>query len=417
MKELQASRVVVIDDDAEEGDGLRRALTRGGIPSLVFATLEDLPPDRLTGVRLAALDADLTGTFATAPDDQVTDPTARMLAQLLSTANGPYHALIWTKHTELADSLVDRLTLHGVRPAAWTTLAKEEVRSNGNWDLLGILERIQESRSNKPGLSFLSEWEAAVVDAGVATIHDLLRNATETKVLRALAYVERPTASAPERLRAVTESLSRLHADSLDRQPDQHSPEVVAQLFDGSIPEPTEELIAQLHSNLLLRAPETGASPGSIYILDSIASRLGRPKWFPSMEQIELDLGGDAKLIKDLDATPVAVEVTPLCDAHRKTRIARFLVGIAVPISELSNTKKNGLRSLKSQAFLNLGPLMIPELGHIDIVWCTRLAFTSPIERVKTLMPIRRLRYDVLVNLQSWSSAQASRPGYLSIST
>ena len=93
MKELRASRVVVIDDDAEEGDGLRRALTRGGIPSLVFAGLEDLPADQLTGVRLAALDADLTGTFATAPEyDQVTDPTARMLAQLLSDANGPYHA-------------------------------------------------------------------------------------------------------------------------------------------------------------------------------------------------------------------------------------------------------------------------------------------------------------------------------------
>ena len=238
-----------------------------------------------------------------------------------------------------------------------------------------------------------------------------------SEVLRALAYAARPTASAPERLRAVTESLSRLHADSLDRRSEQHSAKVVAQLFDGSIPKPTEELTALLHSNLLLSTPEPGAFPGSVYILDSIARRLGRPKWFPRMEQIELDLGKDADLLKDLDATPVAVEVTPLCDAHRTTRIARFLVGVAVPVIELSNNKKKRLRNLKSQAFLNLGPLIIPERGHMDIVWCTRLAFTSPIKRVETLMPACRLRYDVLVNLQSWSSAQASRPGYLSIST
>ena len=415
MKELRASRVVVIDDDAEEGDGLRRALAKGGIPSLVFAGFEDLPSDGLTGVRLAALDADLTGIFATTTNyDQVTDPTASMFAQLLAEENGPYHALIWTKHPELAASLVERLRVHQIPPAACTILAKEEVLSDGDWNILKILGRIQQSQREHPSISFLLEWEGAVFDAGVATVSDLFGNDTCTEVLGALAYTERPEATATEKLRAVTESLSRLHADALDRRSEEYSDEIVAQLLGVDIPKPSEDLRARLHGRLLLSTGEPGASPGSIYTLDSIARRLQKPKWFPSMERIRQDFGGEANVIASTQATPVAVEVTPLCDKHREARIARFLVGLAV--HELGTTKRNRLRNLRSQAFLYFGPLVIPDLGHVDLVWCTRLAFTSPIERVRTLMPIGRLRYDVLVDLQSWSSAQASRPGYLSIS-
>ena len=177
MKELRASRVVIIDDDPQEADGLRSALAKDGIPSLVFTRLEDLPTDRLTGIRLAALDADFGGLYGKTTDaDSITDPTAKMLAGLLAKENGPYHALIWTKRRELAASLVARLEHHEVPPAASTTLAKEDVRlPDGRWNLPMILSRIKESRSEQHGLSFLSEWEAAVFDAGITTVSDLFR--------------------------------------------------------------------------------------------------------------------------------------------------------------------------------------------------------------------------------------------------
>ena len=213
----------------------------------------------------------------------------------------------------------------------------------------------------------------------------------------------------------MTASLSRLHADALDRRSEEYSDETVDQLLGVDIPKPSEDLTARLHGHLLLSAGEPGASPGSIYNLDSIARRLQKPKWFPDEERVRQDLGGEAGVIAGIQATPVAVEVTPLCDKHREARIARFLVGLAM--RDLSKTKRNDLKHLKSRAFLHLGPLVIPSLGCVDLLWCARLAFTSPVERVSTLIPIGRLRNDVLVDLQSWSAAQASRPGYLSIST
>lgn len=417
MRELQTTRVVIIDDDAREGEGLRDALAEGGIPSLVFAGEDDLPSVPLTGVRLAALDADFADQYGTQPDDVVTDPTAGMVAGLLAAENGPYHALIWTKHPGLAESLEEKLADRGFPAAAYTMLAKEEVRLGEGWDVPKILQRIEQDRSGQLGLRFLSEWERAVFDAGVATVGDLFQGETDTEVLRALSYVEREQASAEQKLRAVAEALSRLHADALDRRPGKYTEEVFDPLFGGESKAPTEERRAQLHARLLLGTASPGASPGSIYLLDAIARRLRRPKWFPSIELITRDFGGESDRLEDLETTPVAVEVTPLCDEHRETRIARFLVGVAVSVGETSNTKRDRLRGLKSQAFRNDGPMIVPGLGHVDIVWCARLAFTSPIEPVRTLMPISRLRYDVLVDLQSWSSAQASRPGYLSIST
>ena len=418
MKELQTPRVVIVDDDFEEGDGLRRALAKDGIPSLVYAGIDDLPSAPLTGVRLVALDADLSGQYGTAEDDVVTAPTAQMVAELLGTENGPYHALIWTKHPELAQSLEARLAERQVPAAACTMLAKEEVRlGEQEWDISEILHRIRQSRSDQLGLRFLSEWERAVFDAGVATVDDIFQGETDTEVLRALSYVERQTASAEQKLRAVADALSRLHADALDRRSGEYTEEVYGPLFGGGTTAPKEERRAQLHARLLLGEASPGASPGSIYLLDDIASRLRRPKWLPGMEEIRRDFGGDADRIKDLDTTPVVVEVTPLCDERRESRIARFLVGVAVSVGEVSNTKRKRLRGLRSQAFKSDGPMIVPLLGHVDMIWCARLAFTSPLERVRSLEPIGRLRYDVLVDLQSWSSGQASRPGYLSISS
>ena len=410
--------MVIVDNDPDEGEGLRLALAKDGIPSLVFAGKEDLPSDRLTGVRLAALDADLGDQYGTGPDnDAITDPTALMVAELLADENGPYHALIWTKHPDLAASLKGRLKAREVPAVAYTTLPKARVLSDGQWNIPKILEEIHKSRRDLPGLRFLSEWERAVFDAGVVTVRALLQGETDTEVLGALTYVERSTASAGAKLRAVAQSLSRLHADALDRRPGKYDVDAFEPLFSGYIPTPSEERRAQLHARLLLGTAETGASPGSIYVLDSIASRLRRPKWFPGIELIRQDFGGEANRIEGVDPTPVAVEVTPLCDEHREGRIARFLVGAAVKTSELSNRQRKGLRRLESEALRNFGPLIIPEMGQVDIVWCARLAFTAPINKVKTLKPVGRLRHDVLVDLQSWNSAQASRPGYLSLST
>ena len=317
----------------------------------------------------------------------------------------------------LANSLEARLADEGFSAAAYTMLAKEEVRIGEGWDVPTILKRIEQDRSDQLGLRFVSEWERAVFDAGVATVGDLFQGETDTEVLRALSYVEREQASPERKLRAVAEALSRLQADALDRRSGKYSEAVFSPLFGGESTAPSEKRKAQLHARLLLGTPSPGASPGSIYLLDAIARRLQRPKWFPSIELIMQDFGGECVRLKDLDTTPVAVEVTPLCDEHRETRIARFLVGVAVSVGATSKAKRDRLRGLKSPAFRNDGPMIVPELGHVDIVWCARLAFTSPIERVRTLMPISRLRYDVLVDLQSWSSGQASRPGYLSIST
>jgi hypothetical protein len=416
MKELRATRVVIIDDVECEGEMLRCALARNGIPSLVFSRYEDLPSEGFTGVRLAALDADFRGTFTTAPSvDAITAPTADMLARLLAAGNGPYHALIWTKHPDLAESLRGHLEERNIPPIATTTLAKESVRDGEGWNIPQIFDRVAASREKFPGLRFLSEWEGSVYDAGVITVNDLLEGDSDTGALETLASLERPRADSEIRLRAVADSLSRLHADALERAPSRFTPETIESLFGKSIQRPDGGRAAELNSRLLIRHGERGAAPGCIYKLESIANQLESPDWLPNFETIVVDFGGDADLIRGSNAIPLAVEVTPLCDEHRETRLARFLAGVAVPVGSLSETKKKRFNSPGRPAFRHFGPLTMPGLGAIDVSWCSRLLFTLPLKRIEALDPVARLRHDVLVDLQSWCSAQASRPGYLSI--
>ncbi|MDE2935525.1 MAG: hypothetical protein OXP37_01625 [Chloroflexota bacterium] len=287
MRELQTSRVVIVDDDDLEGETFRRSLARIGIPALVFARLEDLPSEPFSGVRLAALDADFANTFESASDpEEITDPTARMLGRLLASGNGPYHALIWTEHPELAESLVGRLAANRVPPAAWTVLSKASVQIDGNWDIQKILDQIAESRNGQPGLRFLSEWERAVHDAGVVTVGDLLEGDSDTESLRTLAHLERPGASREDRLRAVADSLSRLHADALERGPTGISQGIVDSLFKGDIPKPNRRRSAQLNARLLLHKCGPGALPGSVFELELISQKLGTPDLLPSFDAV-----------------------------------------------------------------------------------------------------------------------------------
>src|SRR5437773_2691174 len=96
---LRGARVIVVDDEAPEALPILKAMAKAGIATAYFEGKDTDAPEReqrLIGVRLAVLDMDIVG--ARVDDKSRIAALVGFLERILSPQNGPYAAIIWTKH-------------------------------------------------------------------------------------------------------------------------------------------------------------------------------------------------------------------------------------------------------------------------------------------------------------------------------
>ena len=108
MNISQSGRVVVIDDNKKEAYPLIETLSKKGIPSTYFSSeIEQLPDKPLSGIRIVFLDIEL-GTIGQ-PDETKISTAIGILNRIISSDNGPYMIIGWTKHADLLKKLKTKI--------------------------------------------------------------------------------------------------------------------------------------------------------------------------------------------------------------------------------------------------------------------------------------------------------------------
>ena len=135
MEGLRTTRVLVIDDQRDEAQGVIDALARDGIGAIYYSQDVTIHPEQpLTGVRLATVDMNLENVSA--PDPPAATATIlSVLNRLIAKKNGPYLAIAWTKHPELVEEFAARAAELPCPPVHVIPLVKADFKDeDGSFD-------------------------------------------------------------------------------------------------------------------------------------------------------------------------------------------------------------------------------------------------------------------------------------------
>jgi hypothetical protein len=427
------ARVIVVDDKKEEALPVLRALAKEAIPSAFFdGDLDSLPRERLTGVRLAILDMNLVdGT----DDKSKVSALVNYLKGILKPDNGPYAVIAWTYHRELVNLFEQSVFSEEdiAKPVFSLILTKDECKSDGDFNLSVLSDKLTNAMSEFSPLLFLQLWEekcflaASEVTNGLS---DLARPKTKNLVryrerwkgqflqlLRAMA-----TAQAEKQLdedtclNAVYNSLGPLYADRMEGHAAELSsvlnPQEILETLGDCGPEKKAKINTMLH---LAFEGLDRFSGGNLYMFPNKK----RPKWLPDKRQLIEDFvqgkkgqPGTITKIDHLDGIciPLLIEVNANCDhAQKNIRISRFLFGLILPVNERNKINP------KAGFIWEFGPLFLKgrrgKKGEYYIYISSRHLVSLKLDQATRMSPYARLRGQALVDLQAWFARHAARPG------
>ena len=442
MKVLETTRVAIVDDDLEEGTALLKAFSKAGIGATYFSGApEEYPnPDKkLKGIRVLALDMDLTGA---GPAVNL-DVTVQAVDSILAKESGPFVIIAWTKYTEFVDAFKKRL--QEIRPDLKflfiTKIAKEDFRKKDNhesFDVEKILEKLMEEMKKWSPLDLIMLWEQRVHDAATETT-DTLSQFVEAEqdwqdgmlnVLAILAHAAggKTLQDGPTAFRALLEALNPIHLDRLEQLSlEPESPKANTQRLATLTPSFKEDKKALMNRMLLIAEISRGNShpqPGNVYCEEGWKCKIRYPI---SPRKIKLEtLAGeifDSTRKKPKNTTleeiiegcvPVLVEITPTCDYAQGRRYARLVAGVIVPCKYH--------KKIKDALFIKkIGPVNLRETAQLPLSGNYYLAFNShylvgmSYDDLERCGIVFRLRRQTLVDIQHWFASHAARPGVLSI--
>jgi len=430
---LKGVRVLVVDDEESDALPILKAFAQKGIGCAFFnGSVEGLPKEseRLSGVRLAILDMDLVGG-GVADKSKVTTLVSRVEA-LLSPLNGPYAVLAWTRHPELIELFEEYIfsSVEAPKPIITVSLTKDQCSKNGGFDLKVLGQKIDEALSAFSPLQFLQAWEEKNFEAATEVTNILSNLILEEKdpekwrlawknQLLNLMYAlgkEAIGESLDEGsvLSGVYNSLNPLHSDRMESYICDLS--VLLSSSAAEILKHREECgidrKAVINSMLHLASEKDGKyAAGNIYRF----KREDKPSWVPSCEELLGDFlkkeynKPEQKQELSLKCHPILIEISATCDhAQKNIRVARFLAGLLIPVSEQNKIKQ------PAEFIWRLGPLLINGLpSPYFLCFSARHLVTSSLDEAVSMKSFARLRNQPLMHLQAWFARHASRPGLI----
>jgi len=453
---LRTARVVVVDNDPDEGMAIVAALsTFGAGISFFTGELEKLPRKRLTGVRLLVLDMNLLD-IDLGEVRAVLSPLIAFLNKLIAKNSKPFAIIAWTKHLEYIEEFKKMLyeTRPDLKPFIMFNIQKNDVKEDdgsGDFDSKKILNRLRKEAKSWFPFDLLMDWEQRVHDATTETIAALVNIAGEstgdwqgemTKLLSSLTLESGGKRIGKEEgiLTCFYDSLNPIHEDFLGSLPIDHtyltsqSKRLQAAIDKeiGSRNNHKKSLLtgaqcSELNRMLCVAYPKSGEHalrPGNIYLKKG----WGNTDYPINAQNIShLALGKDmtnrpataekwARMI--YKCIPACVEITPLCDySQGKTVYCRLMLGLLVP-----KAFPNFLKPQRSTPFIReIGPIHIKRSGSCPVSGDYILALNSKYvvgilsSKMAGKTEACRLKKQVLTDIQHWFSSQAARPGYVSV--
>lgn len=175
---LKTSRVVIVDNNPEEGLALLRAFSKYGIgASFYTGDPEELPAEKLTGVRLLALDMDIAGV-GSGEAKEVLAPLINIIDKLVAESSAPFVILAWTNYPEYFNDFKEmfKKSRPDLRPAFFMAISKADVKDDNNPSDFSIEKIVQKLDMNSEKwfpFDLIMDWEQRVHDAATGTTFSL----------------------------------------------------------------------------------------------------------------------------------------------------------------------------------------------------------------------------------------------------
>ena len=435
MNISQSGRVVVIDDNKKEAYPLIETLSKKGIPSTYFSSeIEQLPDKPLSGIRIVFLDIEL-GTIGQ-PDETKISTAIGILNRIISSDNGPYMIIGWTKHADLLKKLKTKIKKN--RPIFFLDLEKSKCFETRNkrktCNLAQLEENISRELKKSSAFQILTLWEnIAHYCAGemVASISSLSKPSTKwdkniCEIFYALSFAQLANhlniEDSNEMIQNALITINYALTDVFEKKissPEFNSAgkdlKTILNLSDLRESVIDKKTRGKINSMLLLSISETAdfPQPGTLYEF----SRRNFPLKVDDLFNGELETypKRDQLLRK---VKKIILEATPTCDyANKKWKKHRFLLGFLWPV-EFSNKIKTGDSSCKS-------PIIEYNLKRYKLVFDFRYLMTAEFEEFKNnkrnyslkhrKKPLCQIRHQLLVDIQSRLSRHVNRPGIVNV--
>lgn len=438
MLGLSSTRVIVVDDNIKEALPVIKALSKINIGTAYFDGNNKDFPDKnhlLRGIRLAILDMDLVDGGSN--DKSKVSALVNTISKILSSENGPYAVVAWTKYPYLLKVFENDIFREESipNPVISISMEKSDAKDNkGNFDVKIIADALTKKIQNISPLLILQSWEEQSIYSAIEVINFLSQLAIQPncndlkawrdgwkkkilELMHAIAYEEAgKKLENKSSIQSIFNAFIPLQADRLDVNSGTLSKELVSYSRDIIKANRTTILEDRVKLNSMFHIASTNLepiAPGNIYIINPY---LKRPDWIPARKTLYNDLMQKNKKLDPNDKRKirqVVIEISPDCDhAQKKIRMARLLPGFLVPENLKDYFKK------PCESIYRNGPFYLSQIPGKDKFYLYLSAnnfFTARLENLETLNPTIRLRNQSLEHLINHFTNHASRPGLLLI--
>ncbi len=425
-----APRIIAIDDEQEDLDGLVKGLNQMGLACLSLHFTGDTEGIRsCPHVRVIFADLHLNEGSAGSDNTQHFSLIGGLIQNTIK-PSGPYVLILWTKYSDEADNLrrfLDERLEATPGPLAVKAIDKmNHLQPNVNVQSTEkLVAEITSLLDKEPQVAALLNWEESVLDATANTVSSIFDLAEEQSrgddVGRLLARLAVEAVGKnhveSDRFHAVNEALLPILTDRIAAMRSKDDSESIwKNAFNSSDTESALSLekAAKLNRLVHIASPmetEDGTRRGAVIALpDSLSSGCAFEHEF-SLEQE--DAASEQFFCKkftegDEKIRWVLVQCQAACDyAQNQPGPLPYYLGLELPQTSIPKSGKPPAALWTSPPFESTGAI---RLLHVN----ARFQVSLPAADVKEAEPLYRLREQLLNDLIYQIHGYGSRPGMLS---
>jgi hypothetical protein len=412
-------KVVVIDDDKEEGLKLLTALSKHDVAAKYFTGIDvdELPPEPLTDVRVVFFDIVL-GT-AGQPQKTKISKAIGVLKKIIDISQPiPYILFAWTKESVLIEGLLNGLGDN--KPWIIIDLVKIDCKNEeGEYEVSLIEKKLGEKSDELKSLKAFFLWESLVNKSAGKIFNDFTTFYSNDDdwdnnlkgILHRLATAKVgsdriESMEDKEKLREAFLIINSTFNDTLERNFKKDDLVEIGKIEQKSI---APLIVTKINTKLHMLADDeiNDLQTGNLYI-HSNRNHL-----------IEKIIDKNAKNnkkqeIKDSKPKLVELDITPGCDYSQDKDYVRLLSGILVK----KIVKKKFLEYFKDTGFnFVLCPIMRIDGEDSYLLFDFRFVKSIPKEELinRKTKPKYMVRKELLVDIQAGLSHHINRPGFISL--
>lgn len=424
-----APRIIAIDDEQEDLDGLVKGLNQMGLACLSFHFTGDTEGiQSCPHVRVIFADLHLNEGSVGSGNRQHFSLIGGLIQDIIK-PSGPYVLILWTNYSDQADDLyrfLDERLNNSTKPLAVKAIDKKDhlnlKRNDENSQ--NLIAEINQLFDQQPQIAALLDWEERVLDATANTVSSIFDLAEEQnrgdEVGRLLAHLAVEAVGKnhvePDRFHAVNEALLPILTDRVAAMRSKDDSESIwKNAFNSSDTESALSLEKAAKLNRLVHIAssmetEDGTRRGAVIALPDSLSGSEFEHEFNLKQEDEVSKQFFCKKFTEGDEKFrwVLVQCQADCDyAQNQPGPLPYYLGLELPVAFAMKRGNPPAALWASPPFESDGTI---RSLHVS----ARFQVSLPAEDVKNEKPLYRLREQLLNNLIYQVHAYGARPGMLS---